>query len=153
MRSVRAGNPQAESIRLEFIAALQKLPPKQRAALLLMDVLGFSTAEAAKTLDTIVASLTSALQRARAALSDRSFSGSPDLSEPQMKMLNRYVVAFEQYDIGAWTARARHWTEADRPELSLCAALTAVASHVWVFRLRRIRTTKVQSLHFFVSSL
>jgi RNA polymerase sigma-70 factor (ECF subfamily) len=96
-----------QSIRLAFVAALQKLAPKQRAALLLVDVLGFSAAEAAETLETSVASVNSALQRARAALSDRNFSESPDLSAPQMEMLNRYVTAFEQYDIDALTSLLR----------------------------------------------
>jgi RNA polymerase sigma-70 factor (ECF subfamily) len=96
-----------QSIRLAFVAALQKLAPKQRAALLLMDVLGFSAAEAAETLETSVASVNSALQRARAALSDRDFSASPDLSAPQMEMLDRYVTAFEQYDIDALTTLLR----------------------------------------------
>src|SRR5260221_13856279 len=96
-----------QSIRLAFVAALQKLAPKQRAALLLMDVLGFSAAEAAETLETSVASVNSALQRARAAVSDRNFSASPDLSASQMDMLNRYVAAFEQYDIDALTTLLR----------------------------------------------
>jgi|SRR5579859_2195485 len=96
-----------QSLRLAFVAALQKLAPKQRAALLLMDVLGFSAAEAAETLATSVASVNSALQRAREALSDRDYSGSPDLSEAQIETLNRYVTAFEQYDIDALTALLR----------------------------------------------
>jgi RNA polymerase sigma-70 factor (ECF subfamily) len=96
-----------QSIRLAFVAALQKLAPKQRAALLLMDVLGYSAAEAAETLDTSVASVNSALQRARAALSDKNFGGAPDLTGPQKEMLNRYVAAFEQYDMDALTSVLR----------------------------------------------
>jgi len=96
-----------QSIRLAFVAALQKLAPKQRAALLLIDVLGFSAGEAAETLDTSVASVTSALQRARATLSDQNFSRSPDLSEAQKEILDRYVAAFEQYDIDALTTLLR----------------------------------------------
>lgn len=108
-----------QTIRLAFVAALQKLAPKQRAALLLMDVLGFSAAETAETLDTSVASVNSALQRARAALSDRNFSASPDLSEPQMEMLNRYVTAFEQYDIDALTALLRQDATLSMPPYAL----------------------------------
>ena len=108
-----------QSIRLAFVAALQKLAPKQRAALLLMDVLGFSAAEAAETLDTSVASVNSALQRARAALSDRNFHGSPDLTEPQMEMLNRYVAAFEQYDIDALTTLLRQDATLSMPPYAL----------------------------------
>jgi RNA polymerase sigma-70 factor (ECF subfamily) len=72
-----------QSIRLAFAAAMQKLAPKQRAVLLLMDVLGFSAAEAEETLDTSVASVNSALQGARAGLSDRSPGISPDLTKTQ----------------------------------------------------------------------
>lgn len=92
-----------QSIRLAFVAALQKLAPKQRAVLLLMDVLGFSAAQAAEALDTSVASVNSALQRARGAVSDNHFSASPDLTPAQTEMLDRYVAAFEQYDIDALT--------------------------------------------------
>jgi RNA polymerase sigma-70 factor (ECF subfamily) len=108
-----------QSIRLAFVAALQKLAPKQRAALLLVDVLGFSAAEAAETLDTSVASVNSALQRARATLSDRNFSESPDLSAPQMEMLNRYVTAFEQYDIDALTSLLRQDATLSMPPYAL----------------------------------
>jgi RNA polymerase sigma-70 factor, ECF subfamily len=93
-----------QSIRLAFVAALQKLAPKQRAVLLLLDVLGFSAAEAAETLDTSVASVNSALQRARATISDKNLRAASELTRPQKEMLDRYVVAFEQYDINALTA-------------------------------------------------
>ncbi len=108
-----------QSIRLAFVAALQKLAPKQRAALLMMDVLGFSAAEAAETLDTSVASVNSALQRARAALSDRNINSSPDLSESQTEMLNRYVTAFEQYDIDALTKLLRQDATLSMPPYAL----------------------------------
>jgi RNA polymerase sigma-70 factor, ECF subfamily len=93
-----------QKIRLAFVGALQRLAPKQRAALLLVDVLGFSAGEAAEALGSSLASVNSALQRARAALSERGANTWPELSEPQMEMLNRYVTAFEQYDIDELTA-------------------------------------------------
>lgn len=96
-----------QSIRLAFVAALQKLAPKQRAALLLVDVLGFSAAEAAETLATSVASVNSALQRARGAISDRPPESSSDLTEAQQELLDRYVAAFERYDVDALTALMR----------------------------------------------
>jgi RNA polymerase sigma-70 factor (ECF subfamily) len=96
-----------QSIRLAFVAALQKLAPKQRAVLLLVDVLGFSASEAAEALGTSVASLNSALQRARGAISDRNPVVSTDLSESQQELLNRYVAAFERYDVEALTALMR----------------------------------------------
>jgi RNA polymerase sigma-70 factor (ECF subfamily) len=89
-----------ESIRLAFVAALQKLPAKQRAVLLLMEVLGFSASEAGEVLDTSVASVNSALQRARATLA--TYEKAPDeLSESQREMLGRYLAAFERYDVDA----------------------------------------------------
>ena len=92
-----------QSIRLAFVAALQHLPPKQRAALLLAEVVGCSAAEVAETLDTSVASVNSALQRARATLADRNVEGSPGaaLSEEQKKLVDRYVDAFLRYDVDA----------------------------------------------------
>jgi RNA polymerase sigma-70 factor (ECF subfamily) len=87
-----------QSIRLAFVAALQHLAPKQRAALLLVEVLGWSAAEVAETLATSVAAVNSAVQRARSSLAKRS-EDPAELSQSQKEMLNRYVAAFERYDI------------------------------------------------------
>ncbi len=93
-----------ESIRLAFVAALQHLPPKQRAALLLAEVLGWTAAEIADSLDTSVPAVNSALQRARTTLaaSDLSAARAP-LSDTQSTLLTRYVNAFERYDVDALT--------------------------------------------------
>ena len=94
-----------ESIRLAFVAALQYLPPRQRAALLLTQVLGWSAADAAETLEMSVASVNSALQRARATLAARNPAVAPrELSDEQRGLLARYVAAFEAYDVAALTA-------------------------------------------------
>ncbi len=96
-----------QSIRLAFIAALQNLAPKQRAALLMMEVLGCSAAEVAETLDTSVAAVNSAVQRARVTLAKRSAEEPAELSEAQQDMLSRYVAAFEDYDVEGLTALMR----------------------------------------------
>jgi RNA polymerase sigma-70 factor (ECF subfamily) len=96
-----------ESIRLAFVAALQHLPPKQRAVLLLVDVLGWSAAETAESLDLSLASVNSALQRARATLASRDLAPPAPLSEPQIKMLDRYVDAFHRYDVDGLTSLLR----------------------------------------------
>lgn len=102
-----------QSVRLAFVAALQHLPPRQRAALLLTEVLGLSAAEVAESLETSVAAVNSALQRARATLStlEQSAQGepgtgtsSPPLSSTQSTLLERYVDAFERYDMDALAA-------------------------------------------------
>jgi RNA polymerase sigma-70 factor, ECF subfamily len=91
-----------ESIRLAFVAALQYLPPRQRAVLLLTQVLSFSATEAAETLGMSVAAVNSALQRARATLDARNPAVVPRaLSEEQTRLVARYMEAFEQYDVGA----------------------------------------------------
>lgn len=94
-----------QSIRLAFVAALQHLPPKQRAALILTEVLGWSASEVAEALDSSVVSINSALQRARATLGSRDL-GEPhgELSETQLALVDRYVAAFERYDVDALTA-------------------------------------------------
>ena len=89
-----------ESVRLAFVTALQHLPARQRAALILCDVLRWQVAEAAELLDTTVAAVNSALQRARATLGALPPDPHPaQLDEPDKALLDRYVAAFEHYDI------------------------------------------------------
>jgi RNA polymerase sigma-70 factor (ECF subfamily) len=96
-----------ESVKLAFMAALQHLPPKQRAVLILREVLHWRAAEVAELLDTTVASVNSALQRARATL--EGIGVDPDapakpLDSGSEELLARYVDAFERYDMSALTA-------------------------------------------------
>ncbi|MEU2235470.1 sigma-70 family RNA polymerase sigma factor [Streptomyces vietnamensis] len=96
-----------ESVRLAFVAALQHLPPKQRAVLILREVLAWKASEVAELLDTSVASVNSALQRARATLAEQAPAASDaadPLDEEQKALLERYVAAFEGYDMKALTA-------------------------------------------------
>jgi RNA polymerase sigma-70 factor, ECF subfamily len=88
-----------ESIRLAFVAALQQLPPRQRAALLLADVLGWSAAEIADSLEMTVPAVNSALQRARATLASRNVRKPEPLDESKVRLLERYVDAFQRYDV------------------------------------------------------
>jgi RNA polymerase sigma-70 factor (ECF subfamily) len=89
-----------ESIRLAFVAALQYLPPRQRAVLLLREVLRWKADEVAQLLDTTVASVNSALQRARATLAGIDGVPAPrPLDEDDRDLLARYIDAFERYDI------------------------------------------------------
>jgi RNA polymerase sigma-70 factor (ECF subfamily) len=91
-----------ESIRLAFVAALQHLPAKQRSALILCEVLRWQATEVAELLDTSVASVNSALQRARATMAAMSIETLDSTVEPQhQELLARYVDAFERYDIPA----------------------------------------------------
>ncbi|MFJ8442747.1 sigma-70 family RNA polymerase sigma factor [Kitasatospora griseola] len=104
---VLAGDPAEvalgrESIRMAFVSALQKLPARQRAVLILREVLAWSAAETAELLETSVASVNSALQRARATLADSGAAAGDTfepLDEAQRALLARYVQAFESFDI------------------------------------------------------
>jgi RNA polymerase sigma-70 factor (ECF subfamily) len=94
-----------ETIRLAFIAALQHLPARQRAVLILREVLRWQATEVAELLDTTVASVNSALQRARATLATCDLDAAPDaLDDEQQKLVARYVDAFERYDIESLVA-------------------------------------------------
>ena len=91
-----------ESIRLAFVAALQHLPAKQRSALILCEVLRWQATEVAELLDTSVASVNSALQRARATMAAMPIESLDSTVDPQHQaLLARYVDAFERYDIPA----------------------------------------------------
>jgi RNA polymerase sigma-70 factor (ECF subfamily) len=100
-----------ETIRLAFVAALQHLPARQRAALILCEVLRWKASEVAELLDTSVASVNSALQRARATLDEAGASTDDPLpaamAADQRELLKRYVAAFEAYDIDALTSLIR----------------------------------------------
>ena len=94
-----------ESVRLAFVTALQHLPPRQRAALILCEVLRWPVAEAAELLESTVAAVNSALQRARATLGALPPDPHPEpLDDPDHGLLKRYVDAFERYDIEALVA-------------------------------------------------
>jgi RNA polymerase sigma-70 factor (ECF subfamily) len=96
-----------ETVRLAFVAALQQLPPRQRAVLILCEVLRWKAAEVAELLDTSVASVNSALQRARATLEAAdaaAASEAGELDEADRELLERYVEAFERYDMDALTS-------------------------------------------------
>lgn len=97
-----------ERIRLAFVAALQHLPPRQRAVLLLTNVVGFSAEETAQALEMSVPAVNSALQRARATLGTREQGLGEDTSsvfdEAHARLLEQYVDAFERYDTEALAA-------------------------------------------------
>ena len=95
-----------ETIRLAFVAALQHLPPRQRAVLILCEVLRWKASEAAELLETSIASVNSALQRARATLEASELevaTTAPSVEAADAELLARYVDAFERYDIEALT--------------------------------------------------
>jgi RNA polymerase sigma-70 factor (ECF subfamily) len=120
-----------QSIRLAFVAALQHLPPKQRAALLMTEVLGWSAQETAESLSTTVASINSALQRARDTLATRDLGDGAPLSQEQTKLVEQYVAAFERYDLDRLSNLLREDAVLSMPPFTLW--LQGPASiHTWM---------------------
>jgi len=109
----------SESLRLAFVAALQHLPARQRASLILAEVLRWQASEIAELLETTVASVNSALQRARATIAERDMSELQPLTADDRELLERYVRAFEAYDIDALTALIREDATQSMPPFDL----------------------------------
>lgn len=106
-----------ESVRQAFMVAIQHLPPRQRAALLMCEVLRWRASEAAELLGTSVASVNSALQRARLTLAARQEGGAPEPMRPEHRaLLGRYTDAFERDDIPSLTALVRDDSRQPRRE-------------------------------------
>ena len=111
-----------ETIRLAFVAALQHLPPRQRAVLILCEVLRWQATEVAELLDTTVASVNSALQRARATIATSDMQAGElaiALDSKSLALLERYVQAFEGYDMDALTALIKEDAKQSMPPFDL----------------------------------
>ncbi|HEU0303890.1 MAG TPA: sigma-70 family RNA polymerase sigma factor [Gaiellaceae bacterium] len=124
-----------ETIRLAFVAALQHLPPRQRAVLILCEVLRWQASEVAELLETTVASVNSALQRARATLEARNLSAEsapPEAEEADAELLARYVDAFERYDMEALTALVHEDATQSMPPYDMWLAGRADIFAWWV---------------------
>jgi RNA polymerase sigma-70 factor (ECF subfamily) len=111
-----------ESVRLAFVAALQHLPPKQRAVLILSEVLRWQATEVAELLETTVASVNSALQRARATIEARDMTLTDPLGDEERALLERYVAAFQDYDLDALTALIKEDATQSMPPFDLWLA-------------------------------
>ncbi len=96
-----------EAVQLAFVAAIQHLPPRQRAVLLLRDVLAWSASETAGLLESTIASVNSALQRARVTLEGRLPGGQPQPDERQRALVERYVRTWEDRDLDGFVALLR----------------------------------------------
>ncbi len=113
---------QKESVRLAFVAALQFLPPRQRAVLILRDVLRWKADEVAGLLETTVAAANSALQRARATLAAQQAAeqpARPEVAADQAELLDRYLDAFGRYDIEALVALLHEDAVMDMPPYAM----------------------------------
>lgn len=120
---------QRESLRLAFITALQQLPPRQRAVLILRDVLAWSAEECAQLLETSVASVNSALARARATMGRREQQ--PVDGEAERHLLERYMAAFESYDIDRLVALLAEDAAFSMPPFQLWLQGTANIERWW----------------------
>jgi RNA polymerase sigma-70 factor (ECF subfamily) len=125
-RVLGAGDPAElavarETIRLAFVAALQHLPPRQRAVLILRDVLRWKSVEVAGLLDASVVSVNGLLRRARATLASRDLTASvaAPASERDRELLARYVDAFERFDVDALVSLLRDDAVLSMPPYSL----------------------------------
>jgi RNA polymerase sigma-70 factor (ECF subfamily) len=109
-----------DTIRLAFVAALQHLPPRQRAVLILCEVLRWKASEVGELLETSVASVNSALQRARATIESADISpAASGLDEADRELLTRYVDAFQRYDMDALTNLIREDASQSMPPYDL----------------------------------
>lgn len=128
-----------EAVRLAFVAAIQALPPRQRAALLLCDVLGWAAAEAATLLGGTPASINSAMQRARETLARRYPQGrppqAPHADAQQQELLARYLRAWEGHDLDGFVALLKEDATFTMPPWSQWyqgrAAIRAFFAQVW----------------------
>ena len=114
-----------ETIKLAFVAALQHLPPRQRAVLILCEVLRWQATEVAELLETSVASVNSALQRARATIEANDLAAgttTEELDDDDRALLARYVEAFEQYDVEALTSLIQEDARQSMPPFDLWLA-------------------------------
>jgi len=113
---------QRDTIRLAFVAALQHLPARQRAVLILCEVLRWKASEVAELLDTSVASVNSALQRARATIDEHEIAATDavaPMDAEQRELLARYVDAFQRYDVAALTSVIREDASQSMPPFDL----------------------------------
>ena len=122
-----------ETIRLAFVAALQHLPPRQRAVLILCEVLRWKASEVAELLETSVASVNSALQRARATIEAIDLADAPPTAaEADPELLARYVAAFEAYDMDALTSLIHEDATQSMPPFDLWLSGRADILEWWV---------------------
>ena len=121
-----------ESVRLAFIAALQHLPPKQRAVLVLREVLDWSAAEVAELLDLSVDAVTSALARARSTMRKLDDGGDVrPMGEDDRSLLERYVTAFEAYDVTTLVSLLQHDAQFSMPPFTFWLQGTADIEAWW----------------------
>jgi RNA polymerase sigma-70 factor (ECF subfamily) len=141
---------QRDTVRVAFIAALQHLPRRQRAVLILRDVLRWSAREVAELLDTTVISVNSALQRARVTLAARRPTAGDrpvSLSGEQEELLNRYLGALESHDVDALVALLHHEATISMPPLPVWLRGPTAARQWWDGPGRDCRGSRLVAVH------